>query len=71
MYKYYLKNLKEEILVRYDNVIKWANTHHQPRDGKGVNKHNRLRAVANHMMKEDKSHQWKAYYRILRQNGFN
>lgn len=51
--------LKEEILKRYDNVIKWANTHHQPREGKGVNKHNRLRAVANHMMKEDKSHQWK------------
>ena len=53
------KKLKEEIIVRYDNVLKWANTHHQPREGKGVNKHNRLRAVANHMMKEDKSHQWK------------
>ena len=35
------KELKEEILVRYNNVIKWANTHHQPREGKGVNKHNR------------------------------
>jgi organic radical activating enzyme len=52
------KELKEEILVRYTNVIKWANTHHQPREGKGVNNNNRLRAVANHMMKEDKSNQW-------------
>jgi hypothetical protein len=52
------KKLKEEILVRYTNITKWINTHHQPSGGKSVNNHNRLRAVANHMMKEDNSHQW-------------
>lgn len=53
------KELKEQIVTKYDETIKWVNTHFQPNHGKGVNKHNRMKAVANQMMAKDESHKWK------------
>ena len=53
------KEFKEKVVNKYDETIKWVNTHYQPNHGNGVNKYNRMKAVANHMMSEDQSHKWK------------
>ena len=50
---------KKQVVEKYDETIKWVNTHYQPNHGKGVVKHNRMKAVANHMMSDDQSHKWK------------
>ena len=61
---------KKQVVEKYDETIKWVNTHYQPNHGKGVNKHNRMKAVANPMMAKTKA-QMEVHSRILRQDGRN
>ena len=63
------KELKEQIVTKYDETIKWVNTHFQPNHGKGVNKHNRMKAVANPNDGKRRKPQMEVHSRIFRQDG--